>query len=174
MVIDPVQLLKRLNPAVRPAGAPQRDQRPGALFEQRSFGEMLTLVADGAVRSGREIALAPQAELAEPLTDDQLKRLSGAADQAEAAGARSAVMLIDGRGLIVDVAERNVERELNEDSAADVITIDAAVYVSANSQRGGVLIDPANLAAGNPQPPLTGGGAPIADDSEKEPARRAG
>ena len=128
MTIDPNQLLRKLNPPVRPVGTDRA--RPGrAPIEQQSFGELLSLVADGTIASDRPITVADPDALTEPLTDAQLARLASAADQAEAAGARNAVMLMDGRGFVLDVHDRAVTSELGPAASSGVVPIDAAVYV---------------------------------------------
>ena len=83
-------------PASHVAHAPERSPAPATPFEQRSFDELLQLVSRGQLSSGRPVDLgfAPRSEI----TDDQLARLASAADLAEAEGARTALMLVDGRG----------------------------------------------------------------------------
>ncbi|MHC4910080.1 MAG: hypothetical protein ACYTF9_10200, partial [Planctomycetota bacterium] len=116
------QLLKRLEPTVRP-GLRAAPRQP---LEERNFDELLQLVSHGQVRSGREVTIdfTPDAEI----TDDQRERLAAAADLAEAEGARSALMLVDGRGVLMDVADRRLTEELTSTSV--VARIDAAVYVA--------------------------------------------
>lgn len=122
------QLLKRLEPPVRPAYAGEGAVRPAPPIEGRSFGDLLTLVSDGSVSSGRHVTLAftPRAEVSEA----QLARLGPAADVAEAHGAGRALMLIDGRGLLLEVASRQLLAELSERDSDTILTLDAAVYVA--------------------------------------------
>jgi hypothetical protein len=137
MVIDPIQLLRQLEPAVRPASAPSSGRVGQAPLEQRSFDDLLSLVSRGAVRSGRPITIAASALLRGELDDDQRARLASAADTAQAAGARRAVMLIDGRGLVLDVAGRVIESELGANERRALSGIDAAVYVAARDEEIG-------------------------------------
>jgi len=130
MAIDPIQLLKKLEPAVRPASAPSAAPGPEAPLEQRSFDDLLALVSTGSLHSGRPVTVAGGARLKESLDGSQLDRLTAAADLAEAAGARQAVMLLDGRGLVLDVAARRLTAELGPDPARPLMNIDAAVYVA--------------------------------------------
>jgi len=126
MKIDPSKLLKRLEPAVRPVGgasAPQ-GRRP---IEQQGFDELLTLVSTGAVRSEQPIHVPEH--LADSFDDAQRERLGSAADTAEAAGAERALMLIDGRGVTMDIKQRAVTAELKADSNT-LVHVDAAVYVA--------------------------------------------
>jgi hypothetical protein len=120
-------LLKRLEPAVRPATAPPGTTRPKAPIESQSFEQLLGRARAGAIHSGRQVQVA--AELQPPLDAAQLERLSDAADQAEAIGATRALLLLDGRALVLDVANRTIVSELNDATA--VPGIDAAVRVGA-------------------------------------------
>ena len=127
MPIDPVQLLKQLEPAVRPVGS-RAAAAPPALFEDRSFDDLLTLVSSGSISSGRPVRAT--VDLDPPLDDAQRDRLAAAADLAEASGAGRALMLIDGRGLVLDVADRSITAEHSAGAPAPVIRLDAAVYVA--------------------------------------------
>lgn len=135
MPLDPADLLRRLEPAVRRAGpGPGRAPQPGVT--DAGFGDLLSLVADGRVRSDAALTVAEDADLDPPLDDDQFARLASATDQAELAGARRAVMLVDARAIVVDVPERRVEREL---AAMDgpLTDLDAAVAVPPADPLGG-------------------------------------
>jgi hypothetical protein len=128
MTIDPAQLLRKLEPAIRPAAAPARAVDPQRPLEQRSFDELLTLVSAGGVDSGRPVSVRAGLALQPPLDEGQLGRLGRAVDTAAAEGSQRAVMLIDGRGLVADVAARSITDELTAD-AATVASVDAAVFV---------------------------------------------
>ncbi|MHC4108684.1 MAG: hypothetical protein ACYSTY_11420 [Planctomycetota bacterium] len=128
MAADSAHLLRRLEPAVRPAFAtPPPPPHPQPPLEGQSFDELLALARQGSVPSGRAVQWA--ADPARPLDEQQLTRLSAAADVAEAAGARRALMLIDGRGVVLDVANRALVAELADDGAARAVKVDAAVGV---------------------------------------------
>ncbi len=136
MAADSAHLLRRLEPAVRPAFAtPPPPQRPQPPLEGQSFDELLALAQQGSVRSGRAVHWGEAsgggwgADPASPIDEQQLARLSAAADVAEAAGARRALMLIDGRGVVLDVANRTLVAELADDGAARAVKVDAAVNV---------------------------------------------
>ncbi len=130
MAADSAHLLRRLEPAVRPAFAtPPPPQRPQPPLEGQSFDELLALAQQGSVRSGRAVHWGGAADPASPIDEQQLTRLSAAADVAEAAGARRALMLIDGRGVVLDVANRTLVAELADDGAARAVKVDAAVNV---------------------------------------------
>jgi hypothetical protein len=122
MTIDPRQLLRRLEPAVRPAG-------PGASRSRASvadggFTELLSLARDGAIESSREPELADGATL-EPATLAQIAR---ALDLAQGRGAQRAVVVAEGRTFIADVASRRLERlEARDDFVFEAV--DAAIAI---------------------------------------------
>jgi hypothetical protein len=127
MMIDAVQLLRKLTPPIRPVTGRGADD-PAAPLEDRSFGELLALVADGEVRSQCPVSL--DFEPRTPVSDDQLGRMSGAADMAAAHGAEKALMLIDGRGLVLDVTGRTLIAELGERDDDPIVALDAAVFIA--------------------------------------------
>ena len=126
MVIDPIQLLRKLEPAVRPPGVPGAAGAGRAPFEAQSFDELLSIVSTGSLRSGRPVTVDPDAKI-DTLDAAQLDRLANAADAAEASGSRRAVLLVDGRGLVLDVAARTLSAEVGPEP---IVGIDAAVYVA--------------------------------------------
>ncbi len=148
MTIDPVQLLRKLEPAVRPASAPARIREGATPFERKGFDELLALVSAGALTDGPPVRTAPHVGLDEPLTPGQLDRLAAAANVAAGAGAERAVMLIDGRGLVLDVAARTITAELTDAAEHELVELDAAVYVAST--------DAGPRRAGAPPPPGTG------------------
>ncbi|UCD76371.1 MAG: hypothetical protein JSV91_05485 [Phycisphaerales bacterium] len=132
MPIDPAQLLKRLEPPVRPGAAGGPRQVPRVPIEQQSFDQLLTLVTRGDVQSDRPVDLAFVPE--EEITEEQMSRLAAAADLAQSRGARRAVMLIDGRGLLMNVQGRAVETELSAGEERVFQNVDAAVYVAGEEE----------------------------------------
>jgi hypothetical protein len=133
MIVDPIQLLRKLEPPVRPAGAPGTGAAGRPPLEAQSFDQLLSIVSTGSIQSGRPVTLDRHASIG-ALEPAQLDRLAHAADAAEASGSRQAVMLIDGRGLVVDIAARTVTSELGDSGMGSgpqpVMGIDAAVYVA--------------------------------------------
>jgi hypothetical protein len=123
-------LLRRLTPMALPASARDGDAAP-VLFESRSFDQLLEQAFGGEIHSDRPVKCA--CDLEPPLSAAQLQRLAHAADRAEASGARSAVMMLDGRGLVLDVAERVVRAEVRPDDAYSVWRVDAALVVPADN-----------------------------------------
>ncbi|MFM7133561.1 MAG: hypothetical protein ACKO0W_04510 [Planctomycetota bacterium] len=104
MTIDPRQLLRRLEPAVRPTAGREISSRTSAA--DGGFLELLSLAGSGEVESGREPQLADGSNL-EPATLAQIGR---ALDLAEARGSRRSVVVAEGRAFIADVPSRRLER----------------------------------------------------------------
>jgi hypothetical protein len=122
MSIDPRQLLRRLEPAVRPAGPGVARARTSAA--DGAFVELLSLAQDGGVESARELELADGATL-EPST---LAHVARALDLAEGRGARRAVVVAEGRTFIADVPSRRLERlETRDDFIFE--EVDAAIAI---------------------------------------------
>jgi hypothetical protein len=101
-------------------------------LEAQGFDELLSLVSSGALHSGRPVQGAAGLNIA--LTNDQLDRLAAAADVAEAAGAARALMLIDGRSLVMEVKERAIVQEVVADDSMRAITVDAAVRIASTDE----------------------------------------
>jgi hypothetical protein len=127
MTIDPRQLLRRLEPAVRPAGH-GRSESARASVADGGFGELLSLARDGGVESGREPELADGATL-EPATLAQVAR---ALDLAEARGARRAVVVAEGRAFVAEVPSRRLERLETRDEFI-FEEVDAAIAIRGES-----------------------------------------
>jgi hypothetical protein len=102
------QLLRQLGSGVRPTdAAPVGLRGPGAPgIEGASFGDLLKQAREGGLASKLPVEIAPGANVA--LSDEQLARLSLAADRAEAAGVKTALVNIDGQRLVLDVHARRV------------------------------------------------------------------
>ena len=135
MNIDPNQLLRKLEPPVRPAGRAPTSSAGRPPIDQLSFDSLLTLVSDGRVQSGRAVTArheSPDGESA--FSDEQLARLAAAADLAESSGAQTALMLVDGRTVILDVAAREITDDLQPGDSHRLLDIDAAVLVQGDSE----------------------------------------
>ena len=125
MTTDPTILLKQLEPPISPAYAHGTVGRPRLPIEQTPFDQLLAQVRQGSVLSGRRIEV--DFAMSPALDETQMRRLGMAADLAEASGARRALMLVDGRGLVLGVSDRSLQAELA--AATPVAGIDTAVYV---------------------------------------------
>ncbi len=118
MSVSGAQMLDALAPVVR--GASRAVLGRGEVASA-SFGDLLE-------RERSAVRIAPGLDL--ELSDDQMRRLAEAADRAQRAGARSALVMIDGLALRLDVQSRTVTARESV-AAGDVLTgIDALVDAS--------------------------------------------
>ncbi|MHC4219388.1 MAG: hypothetical protein ACYSU7_13160 [Planctomycetota bacterium] len=137
MTIDPTILLKQLEPAVGPAYARTSSAGPATPLEQQPFDELLAQAQQGRIESGRTVMT--QYAAAEPFTGEELTRLSAAADLAEASGAKRALLLMNGRGLVLDVATRSLSGELAADTSSRMVGLDTAVYVAGEGEESAAV-----------------------------------
>jgi len=125
--LDARQLLRRLEPAVRPAGAGRAGTGREPL-DRAGFDDLLARAASGEFASGRPI---DQSALESPLTDGVRERLAHVADAAETAGYRSVLVVVDDRPLVLTVDDRRLEGELDATDGDVLRPIDAAVRIVA-------------------------------------------
>jgi len=149
MTIQSLQLLKRLEPVVRPGVAlPDFGAKPQAALEAQSFDQLLAMARKGAIHSGRQIELS--SDLARPLDSSQLERMAEAADQAQSAGMARALMVIDGRAFVLDVKNRALLAEVSTEQAGLVQNIDGAVFVSGNAGEAHQIAWPSGIVTAPP------------------------
>ena len=130
MSTDPSQLLRRLSPPIDPA-ASNRQRR--ASFDAADFDGLLDVAMSRAWASDRPVKSGSLSG-DEALDREQTARLAAAVDTAEMSGFDRALVLLDGRGLIVDVESREVVRELLGGEAAQRIDVDGAVMAAGDEQ----------------------------------------
>jgi hypothetical protein len=120
MTSDPLNLLQQLSLRAGSATAAGRSGGAAAQagVESASFAELLEQVRAGVIGSGRTVGVATGSEI--ELSEDVAKRLSAAADKAEAAGIRQALVILDDRKLVLDVATREVRASDALDTAGPV------------------------------------------------------
>lgn len=104
MTTSPVDLLRKLGSGVRPDASSGSASAQGA--GGIDFGALLERVRSGEVASGRPVTVSSEAGV--ELSQEQLSRLSIAADAAEATGAHTLLALVDGKALTIDVPTRSV------------------------------------------------------------------
>lgn len=105
MAADPVQLLRSLS-GVAPA-RPSLDVAAGRdAVAGPAFADLLAKAKSGTLASDRPVTIDPISDLT--LSDEQSARLAAAADRLEAAGVRNALVVLDGKKLILDVHQRQV------------------------------------------------------------------
>ena len=141
MTLDSAQLLRQLEPVVRPGFIPSSPAPARPSLADQSFDELLALASRGAIESGRRVQMT--FEPTETLDDQQITRLSAAADLAEASGARRAMTLIDGRGFVLDVEQRTLTAELSAGAGSRFVDeLDAAIYVPGADEQDAELLGP--------------------------------
>jgi len=132
-------MLRMLEPGVRPVGSPGRAAAPASPVERQSFEQMLR-----TAQRGRPIVFSAHAQerLRESGTSfdaAEIEAIAEAAARAEAKGGRDALMLMEGRGLIVNLPNRTVVTVLDEARMSEgvVTQIDSAVWVPTAAPEGG-------------------------------------
>lgn len=110
-------LLKHLEPAVRPTASTKSTDGRGEFIASKTgavdagyspFQHLIELAMGGELTTGRKVAANPGIEI----SNDDLSRIAAAADRAEAAGGRMAVVLMHGQGFILDIERRRVTESL--------------------------------------------------------------
>lgn len=124
--VDPAILLQQLA-----SGLQAKDPTTTTAANDGVFTVLLDRARSGQLSSGRSIELDPS--VATQFSSDQLQRLAEAADRAEAAGAKAALVRIDGSLLRMDVENRRIDSEVDPQHG-DVLTgIDAFIEATAPS-----------------------------------------
>jgi hypothetical protein len=128
MTIPGTALLKRLEPAVRPLGAPTL--RAGAFanetIDSADFAALLSRAERGEIDSERALAPTP---LTGGFTKASLERIARAMDLLEARGARTALIAFGARTFIAALETRSFERELLAHDGVVPTRVDIAVRV---------------------------------------------
>lgn len=113
-----------------------------------NFASLLSAARNGQVTSDRPVEEGPGVE--GQLSADQLSRIAVAADHAESAGMDSALVLIDGKAVKLDVFTREVTGVMDPRTAAitDIDGVLAAPPSSLNAQIAGgtTATEPTSIA----------------------------
>lgn len=159
MTIDPINLLRSLSTG---SASQAQSKAMGASGPDAggeiNFAELLRQAQDGEISSKLPVTIDPDVEAG--LSDEQLVKLSQAADRAEAAGVRTALVLVDGKRLVLDVHQRRVTGFADDSAGAGIVGgVDGVIDLSTQASetpRGmfGPLVLP-----GAERPAKTGGGA---------------
>jgi hypothetical protein len=127
------EMLRALGSGVRPAaaGAAAGTGKTGtrAAIEESGFADLLQSARSGEISSTRRVTVDLAAGVS--LTDEELSQLAAAADKAEAAGIRRALVFVGDKPLVLDVQTRSVVGKA-ELSYGCVTGIDGAVRVGGN------------------------------------------
>ncbi|MEZ6243777.1 MAG: hypothetical protein R3B57_12130 [Phycisphaerales bacterium] len=127
------EMLRALGAGIRPVGGETRVPTPKA--SDAGFAQMLRQACDGELRTESPVAIAPGLDLS--LTPAQEAALSGAADRAESAGAKHALVLLDDMTLLLDVTARQVVDTPNLASAGVLAGIDSIVRADSSEDADG-------------------------------------
>lgn len=128
MNLDARQLLRRLEPAVRPAGVGVAGTGRAPL-DRAGFDDLLARAAGGEFASGRPV---DQGSLDEPLDESFRERLAHVADAAETAGFETVLVVVEDRPLILEVGDRRLAAELGPVDGDALRPVDAAVRLVAD------------------------------------------
>lgn len=119
----------------------------GARTSTVDFEDLLTRAAASQVRTGAGVNVSARTGLT--FSDEQLERLSLAADRAESQGITTALLLIDGQALTLDVGSRTITGVVDPGSAQAVAGIDGVVTVpAADEGRPAALAIPTSWSLG--------------------------
>ncbi len=92
------------------------------------FAELLHAARSGGVSSGLAVEIEPALGL--ELNDEQRARLELAADRATSEGAERAVVVLDGKALVLDVQDRRVIDAKSLDELGAIPNVDAVIGAS--------------------------------------------
>ena len=145
MSIDSHQLLRRLEPVVRPCATSVIAESPS--FETAAFDARLAKAERGEFASGSPI---DQSMLASPLGGDFADRLSHVADAAEVAGFTRVVVAAGERSVVLQVSERRLDCELSPGDKESFHRVDAAVRLLSDQD---ITANRSRIAQLNQQPP---------------------
>ncbi|MEE2972525.1 MAG: hypothetical protein VX672_05320 [Planctomycetota bacterium] len=142
MRTDSGQLLRRLEPVVRPTGIGPIGSAPESI-ETAGFDDLLARAERGEFQSGREL---DDRVLRTPLDDRTRERMARIADAAETAGHGRILVIAEDRPILLEVAERRVEGELGRTAGGDapeetLRPIDAAVRLRSLEHEDEPIID---------------------------------
>lgn len=150
VAIEPTQLLLKL--AGLAAGRPVH---VGGAIEARppegvDFAALLRKAAAGEGESGRDVVIGAGVDV--ELDASQAARLSAAADVAESQGFDRALVLIDGKALVLDVGERTVLASVDPGRAGAAGDIDGVVSAAPAEAEvaGGTSVEGAGQTAAVP------------------------
>ncbi len=139
MTIDANALLRTLGGTLSGAGGSGKISGAAGGAEAKAtggldFANLLAKARAGEIHSGIKVSAARDAGL--QLNDEQLTRLSAAADLAEANGIGRGLFLIDGKQVVMDVGTRQVLGEVTASQAGVVEGVDGVVSVPTVAQGG--------------------------------------
>ncbi len=131
---DSHDLLRMLEPAVRPTGAPAPSTAPRPPVEHRGFDELLREAGANDPQEALRFsahAVKRLEQMGVELSEAQLAALEEATGQAAAKGANDSLLLMQRLGMIVNIPNRTVVTVLGEErmTTGVVTQIDSTVLV---------------------------------------------
>jgi hypothetical protein len=150
---DSTKLLQALSAGVRVHGATTQSAGVSGSVASGQFADLLRKAQSGELASSRPVSIAKDAGV--KLTEDQLAQISLAADKAEVAGIRSALVVIEGQAITLDVANRLVTGPADLDAGV-IGGVDGFINLSTQ------LLSGAEKSAGLSMPATTGAGPSLA------------
>ncbi len=145
MIFTAASMLGALGSALRPKNSqPATPATPG---QSPEFAELLSKAQRGEITSGAPVKIAKGLQL--KLSDEQVGRLSVAADKAEAQGANRALVVMDGQTLQMDVASRTITGAVDTSAPGVIAGVDAIVVAPPPAASNASIVKPpsANAAA---------------------------
>lgn len=151
---SPINLLKLLGSGIRPTDSPPAN--PHALAQgQAAFSSLLDKARAGELSSHKLVSIDEDSGV--QLSDSQLAQLSLAADHAEAAGLRQALVIFDDQQVLLDVQARSVTKPANLSSSSDrpaiLADIDGVINLSSllpSASATAAILPPAAFNPANP------------------------
>ncbi|MGE3106844.1 MAG: hypothetical protein AB7G11_05065 [Phycisphaerales bacterium] len=131
MTSESSQLLKMLGSGVR-AGPCSTTPAP-ANIDSAPFAELLKQAESGDLATHRRVCVESSAGI--ELTEAQSLALSAAADRAEAAGIRKALVMLDDQAFVLDVSTRSITGKAQFNQGV-LSGIDGVMKISSTTQGG--------------------------------------
>lgn len=114
------EILRHLEPVARPAAAARPGPGRSGDLEHGDFHTLIATAQQEIVRTNRPVRVPEQIVL----TAQEQSRLERAADAALTHDSSSALVLLDGRPLLLDVRERSITEEVRAAGSSDRILTD--------------------------------------------------
>lgn len=133
---ESINLLARLSGVSAPRGAVQNATGDSSVD---GFASLLNMARSGQVSSDRLVE--PGRDVQVSLSPKQQERLAVAVDQAQSQGLSRALVLMDGKALVVDVTARTIESQLTDESGVldgvdGVVSVPPVTWASAAGATG--------------------------------------
>lgn len=135
---------------VRPVGPSHGSAAAG--IDAAEFADLLKRAQNGEISTGLPISIDKDADVT--ISETDMMRLSSAADKAEAAGIRRALVFTDSGAMILDVQTRTIvgKADLKDGIASGIDGVIRLGNGPAEVTRGDQIlpVPPSNVAASNP------------------------